>query len=213
MAGVDAAGLRVRIADPRSTIRHVDLWVDPATGVTLAARVYGVAAAPAVTTEFTTYRRGQPPAGVTTFRPARGVPDYPDRAIDIADAADQFAPVRTPASVAGLPRSSGVSAAVYGSGLTRVLVIPLPYRDAETLASQLTASGARRVEGQRFLQVGPLGVMVTNGRLALPSTGRGRVGAEVLGVRWLIGGTVTEATLLQAAHDLSTGARLERGER
>ena len=35
IAGVDAAGLRVAITDPQSTIRHVDLWVDPDTGVTL----------------------------------------------------------------------------------------------------------------------------------------------------------------------------------
>ena len=41
---------------------------------------------------------------------------------------------------------------------------------------------------------GPLGVMLTN------ASGR-------LGIHWLLGGTVTDAALLQAAHDLATGAR------
>jgi hypothetical protein len=200
VAGVDAAGLRVAITDLRSTIRHVDLWVDPATGVTIEARVYGDSTQPAVTTAFTRYSRSQPTADLTRFRPASGVPDYPDRAIDIADAADQFAPVRTPSSVAGLARSSGRSAAVYGHGLTRVLVIPLPYRDAQVLASQLEHSGGRTLHGQRLLRVGPLGVMLT--RASGP-----------LGIRWLVGGTVTDATLLDAAHDLATGARARRGSR
>lgn len=189
VAGVDAAGLRVRITDPRSTIDHVDLWVDPATGVTLEARVYGDSAQPAVTTSFTTYQSGAPAVALTRFRPAPGVPDYPDRVIDIADAADQYAPVHTPTSVAGFARTSGVAAAVYGSGLTRILVIPLPFRDAEVLASQLARSGGRTVHGQRLLRVGPLGVMVT-----------GVSGPP--GVRWLVGGTVTDATLLRAAADL-----------
>jgi hypothetical protein len=200
VAGVDAAGLRVQITDPRSTIRHVDLWVDPATGVTLSAEVYGDASQSAVSTTFTTYSPSTPSAEVTAFHAAPGVPDYPDRAIDIADAADQFAPVTTPTSVAGFARSSGVAAAVYGTGLTRLLVIPLPFRDADVLASQLKSSGAATVKGQQILRVGPLGVMVTRG------SGR-------IGVRWLVGGTVTDTTLLEAARDLAAGARIKPGAR
>jgi hypothetical protein len=200
VAGVDAAGLRVQITDPRSSLRHVDLWVDPATGVTLSAQVYGDSAQPAVSSTFTTYSSNSPDAATTQFHPAPRVHRFSENAIDIADAADQYAPVRTPASVAGLARSAGVSAAVYGSGLTRLLAIPLPYREAYDLASQLQTSGAQKFHGERLLRVGPLGVMVTSG-------------AGRLGVHWLLGGTVTDATLLEAAHDLAAQTRIRKGAR
>jgi hypothetical protein len=194
IAGVDAAGLRVPITDARSTIKYVDLWVDPTTGVTLSAAVYGDSSQPAVTTTFTTYSRAVPDTTVTSFHPAPGVHRYSDPVVDIADAADQFAPVLTPTSVAGLPRTSGKAAAVYGHGLTRLLVVPLPSRDADELGAQLDDSGDHTLHGQRILRVGPLGVMLT-----------GRTGP--LGVRWLVGGTLTDAGLLDAAHDLATGSR------
>jgi hypothetical protein len=117
-----------------------------------------------------------------------------DRVIDIADAADQFASVRPPARVAGLSRSAGRSAAVYGTGLTRLLVLPLPPSEAHDLACRLSESGAQRVHGQPLLRVGPLGAVV--------SRGAGR-----LGVRWLVTGTLTDQALLQAAADLDHRTR------
>ncbi len=74
IAGVDATGLRVDITDPRSTLRRVDLWVDPANGVTLAADVYGDVAQPALTTAFTTY------SGRCSGRRGHSVPTQPRRA-------------------------------------------------------------------------------------------------------------------------------------
>jgi hypothetical protein len=195
IAGVDATGLRVTIRDPRSTLRHVDLWVDPETGVTLAADVYAEAAQPALTTSFTTYSPSRPDDGVTRFRPRRHVPVTQDHVLDIADAADQFAPVDAPASVAGLSRTAGRSSAVYGSGLTRVLVVPLPEREAYELGYRFKESGARTVHGEQILRVGPLGAMVT------------RDGGPTFHGSWLITGTVTDETLLDAARDLAGGAR------
>lgn len=195
VAGVDAAGLRVEVGDPRSTLRRVDLWVDPATGVALAAEVYGDGSQPALTTTMSTYSRGRPEDAVTRFRPRRDVPVLSDHVVDIADAADQFAPVDAPAAVAGLTRSAGRSAAVYGSGLTRLLVIPLPPREAYELSRQLTRSGARTVDGEQILRVGPLGAMVT------------REGGSAFYGSWLVSGTVTDETLLDAASDLAEGGR------
>ncbi|MGC4110590.1 MAG: hypothetical protein QM747_09245 [Nocardioides sp.] len=189
VAGVDAAGIRVPVSDPRSSLRHVDLWVDPTTGVTLAARVYGEASQPAVSSTFTTFSHEAPGPDVTRFRHGPGVRAFTDNVIDIADAADQFAPVRTPSTLAGLTRAAGTSAGLYGDGLTRLLVIPLPYREGSELSDQLTVSGAQRVQGTRLLRVGPLGVVVTGA-------------AARFGIRWLLGGTVTDATLLQAAREV-----------
>ncbi|HEX3929938.1 MAG TPA: hypothetical protein VHW64_04500 [Nocardioides sp.] len=193
IAGVDAAGLRVPVTGVQSSLRHVDLWVDPATGVTLAARVYGVSSQPAVSTTFTTYSSAIPGTAATHFRPAPGVTRFADRIVDIADAADEFAPVKAPASLAGLSRTSGSAAALYGHGLTRLLAIPLPYRDADELAAQLTSSGATVVHGQELLRAGPLGVLVTRG-----------VGNVY--VHWLLAGTVTDAALRQAARELTRTA-------
>jgi hypothetical protein len=195
VAGIDAAGLRIEITDQRSTLSRVDLWVDPETGVALAADVYSDASQPALTTTLTTYSPSRPDDDVTTFRPRRNVPVIQDRVLDIADAAQQFAPVITPTSIAGLPRRSGTSAAVFGSGLTRVLVVPLPWREAGDLDRRLTDAGARPVDGQSVLRVGPLGALVT--RYTRPTE-----------VRWLVVGTVTDQTLLDAVADLRQGATL-----
>jgi hypothetical protein len=192
VAGVDTAGLRVAITDTRSAVRHVDLWVDSETGVALEVEVYGEASQPAVTTTFTTYSAGRPDAGVTRFRPAQGVSLLYYSVLDIAEAADQFAPIRPPATVTGLSRSAGRSAAVYGSGLTRLLVLPLPSREADELACRLSEAGAQRMHGQPLLRVGPLGAVVSRG--------------GTLGVRWLVTGTLTDQALLRAIADLDAGA-------
>jgi len=44
VAGVAAAGLRIRPTGPASTVDHLDVWADPRTGLPLAIAVYGRAA-------------------------------------------------------------------------------------------------------------------------------------------------------------------------
>jgi hypothetical protein len=194
VAGVDAAGLRVAIADPRSSLRRVDLWVDPANGVALAADVYGDASQAALTTTFATYSRDVPDDDVTLFRPRRNVTVVQQHAFDIADAARFFFQISTPHRLAGLPRRSGGSAAVYGSGLTRVLVVPLPPREGTELAQRLKETGARKVQGQRVLRVGPLGAVVSHSTPAVP-------------LHWLVTGSVTDRTLLRAVSELDDPSR------
>ena len=194
IAGVDAAGLRIAISGPASSISHVDAWVDPATGVALAVDVYGDSSQPAVSTAFTAFSPARPDIDKTRFRPAPGIFLSQDRVLDIADAANQFASVLPPSTIAGLVRSAGTAAAVYGSGLTRVLALPLPEREAEQIACRLSESGARRVHGQPLLRVGPLGAVVSRGD-------------DRLGVRWLVTGTVTDQALLEATADLDHQAR------
>jgi hypothetical protein len=197
IAGVDAAGLRIDIRDERSTLRRVDLWVDPASGVTLAADVYGDASQPALTSAFTTFSADSPGDDVTRFRPRRNVTVSRERVLDIADAANRFAPVEPPAALAGLPRTAGRAASVYGTGLTRVLVVPLPPREAAELGYRLEEAGAPLVHGQRLLRVGPLGVMVTRDR------------GRLFWGRWLLAGTLTDDALVDAVSDLESGARVQ----
>lgn len=199
VAGIAAPGLRVRPAAPQASVDHVDLWVDPETGVPLRVEVHAQAAgAPDFTTAFGDFSRARPPASVTDFVPTASTDVEVEQVLDIADAANQYAPLRPPRVVGGLPRSSSSEGAVgvYGTGLTQLVAIPLRPQEAEPLRGQLrTAIGAAdvpRLPAVR-LSVGPLGVLVT---------GRDDEGA------WLVAGTVDAVTLERAGRDLLTGTRV-----
>ena len=140
VAGVSAAGLRVVGSPGRSSISHVDLWVDPDTGLTLRAEVFGRGPGP----------RTSPPRSSTSPPMSRPVTRSPsagptriertfDDVLDIADAANQFAPFPPPDTIAGLDRSidTGGAVGVYGEGLTQVLAIPVRDREAEPLREQI----------------------------------------------------------------------------
>jgi hypothetical protein len=74
------------------------------------------------------------------------------------------------------------------------MVVPLWDRAARPLREQLERTpGVRVVEEGDLLAVGPLTVLLTQ--------------AESCDAGWLIAGTVTERTVLTAAHDLATSAR------
>jgi hypothetical protein len=195
IAGVDALGLRLRPADPRTSVDHVDLWADPVTGLVLALDAYGDEAQPAISTAFTSINLRTPPPATTAFHPAPGLHETVDDILDIADAANQFAPVLPPAQIAGLPKSASSPDAVgiYGSGLTQVMALPLQSRDAGYLADQLRTSGAATVSGALLLRAGPLGVYLVFSH-------------DPFDFAWLVTGTVTDDTLVRAAADLRSEA-------
>ncbi len=63
IAGIDAAGLQVRPADPRTTIAAVDIWADPATGLPAAVQVFARDSAhPVVTSSFLQLSESRPAA-------------------------------------------------------------------------------------------------------------------------------------------------------
>jgi hypothetical protein len=196
IAGVDTLGLRIDPSNPRTSVDHVDLWADPDTGVVLALHAYGVGAQPALSTAFTSVSLSTPDPSTTSFQPAPGVHQSFDNVLDIADAANQFAPVTPPEQVAGLIKSaySREAVGIYGSGLTKVMALPLQARDAGYLADQLRTSGARLVHRQPLLRVGPLGAYLV-------------ISHEPFDFAWLVTGTVTDQTLIRAGTDLVAGAR------
>jgi hypothetical protein len=194
IAGIDALGLRLRPSDSRTTIDHVDLWADPATGLVLDFAAYGDGSQPAISTAFTSISVSTPPANATTFHPAPGVRESVDDILDIADAANQFAPVVPPERIAGLRKSpaSREAVGIYGAGLTQVMALPLQSRDAGYLADQLRTSGAATVAGALLLRAGPLGVYLVFSH-------------DPFDFAWLLTGTVTDDTLVRAAADLQAG--------
>jgi hypothetical protein len=196
VAGRDALGLRVRPAE-RSSIERADLWVDTDTGVPLQVDLFVAGERePAFHTAFRTIDDTRPALETVTVDPPAGTERTFDDVLDIADAANQYAPFVPPGSVAGLARSDSTLGAVglYGTGLTQLVVVPLRDREAQPLREQLGRTlGNRQVPTGTVVSLGPLGVLLTG------EAGEGG---------WLLAGTVTEATLETGARDVLTGAEL-----
>ncbi len=194
VAGTSAPGLRLVPPSDLSSIDHADLWLDPASGVPLRVEVYADGAgAPAFTSQFREFSADRPSDDEVTFAPPPGVNVDFDDVLDIADAANQYAPVRPPGTVAGLARaaSSDRAVGVYGRGMTQVIAIPLRDREADALRDQLAlTTGVEQSPERTVVSVGPLGVVLT--------------GEEGDG-GWLLAGTLTRPALLRAADDLLAG--------
>jgi hypothetical protein len=194
VAGTSAPGLRVVPPSDLSSIDHADLWLDPRSGVPLRVEVYADrAGAPAFTSEFRDFSADRPDSADVGFDPPAGVEVNFDDVLDIADAANQYAPVRPPDTVAGLAKSASSDRAVgvYGRGMTQVIAIPLRDREADALRDQLaTTPGVAQDEERTVVSVGPLGVVLTGKK------GDGG---------WLLAGTLTRAALVRAADDVLAG--------
>lgn len=198
IAGVAAPGLRLDPASDQTSIDHVDLWVDEGTGLALAVEVYAVGSSTAVLrTQFEEFSTARPqPEEVAATFSDQVEQDVADT-IDLADAANRYAPFRVPQTVAGLERSSTDNGAVgvYGGGVTRVIAVPLRDQDAEALRDSLLGSpGAVISDTGTLVSSGPLSVFLTD-------TG---------GFDYVLAGTVTAEAIVTAADDVINGTRLRR---
>lgn len=202
IAGHSAAGLRLVPADRRSTIGHVDLWGEDRTGLPLRVDVYAVGggATPVLSTQVTSIDLSRPAASTTSFELTPGVHFSRGTALDEAAGANAFAPFVPPATVARLPRLGNEldfgAVGFYGRGPTAILAIPLRGFVADALGDQLRKSRSARDDGTSIsLEAGPISVRL----------------ADVAGGHFLLAGTVTPATLAQAATSLDHG--VQRTER
>ncbi|MEN3359318.1 MAG: hypothetical protein V7637_3300 [Mycobacteriales bacterium] len=214
VAGRDALGLRLHPADPHTTITRVDVWADADTGVPLRVEVAGAGAdRPVVEAAYLDFSTGRPAARTVAFVPPRGNDvEVSGGSDDLAARLNRRIRIQPPDQLAGYRRRQRVeglgAVGTYGRGVTVLAVSPLPSRIAEPLAEQLAKTpGVVKTEpseqrstmadgkttlitlsGNRsmLLTVGPLSVM-----LVLPLT--------VDSPGWLLAGTVTPATLQQAA--------------
>ncbi len=199
VTGRDALGLRLSPNAPQSSIDHVDLWADPDTGIPLRVEVYAKGDAKAAfTSEFMSFSGAMPDPSTTVFKtPGNASVSY-DGIIDVADAANQYAPIAPPRRLAGLQQSAAArlrAVGVYGRGVTELVAIPLWDRAAEPLRAQLEKTpGVKVIPEGHVLQVGPLSVLLTE--------------FDRYGGGWLIAGTVTQDTVITAAHELDRQSRL-----
>jgi hypothetical protein len=144
VAGVDAAGLRLLPADPRTTtVERVDLWADPATGLALRVELHATGTeGAALTSLLLDLDLSEPAPERTRFSPPFGARVSTVEAPDVAALADRFAPFQLPATVAGLPRRQrvddlGEGVGTYGDGFTALTVVPLERRTAGGLVDGL----------------------------------------------------------------------------
>jgi len=202
VAGVVAAGLRVRPSAAESTVDHVDVWADPGSGLPLSVGVYGRGGGPAaLRSSFLDVTLGSPDRTTTAFTVPAGATLQSGPTQDLATVIDQLGGAPPAARLAGLDRNPDLptlgSIGVYGSGVTVLAAVPLPDRVAYSLHHQLKPtpddpslpdSDTEQVQ----LSAGPLNLLLTPIDF--------RAGA------WLLVGTVTARTLQQAGREL-TGSR------
>jgi len=192
IVGRDAPGLRLTPKEQATTIGHVNIWADPASGLPLEVEVYGVGEErPVLTTTLREFTFGAPPDTATRFTLAEGVRVVYEPSVDVAAAANAFEPYDLPASLAGLGSRNGAdpgAVGIYGRGPTTLIALPLRGQVAGPLRRQLQDRGnAQLTVVGTLAPVGPVGLLITP---------RGRGGA------FLLAGTVTDETLRRAASEL-----------
>jgi len=115
-----------------------------------------------------------------------------EQSVDVAAAANAFAPYDLPTSLAGLSSRDGEdpgAVGIYGRGPTTLIALPLRGQVARPLRRQLQDRGSAQVTDVGILApVGPVELLLT------PYRGPGST--------FLLAGTVTTETLRRAAAEL-----------
>lgn len=203
VAGVDAAGVRVTVADPETTVGALDVWADPATGLPVAVEVRAKGVAdPLVSTAFAELDQG-PPDPAALLEPRRG----PGAGVTRSPTSDLFGVLgrgdgsTLPDRLAGRdrePAERGFPAlGRYGTTLGQLIAVPLPPDLAGTLIAGIGRAGAGRT-----LTVDGLGSALETPLLTLAVV-RSPDGARA----WALAGLVPRAAIVSGATGLVTGGQ------
>jgi hypothetical protein len=193
VAGQSAAGLRITPTDPASTIGHIDIWAQPATGLPLMVEVFGRGAgsAPALLSQFFQVSSWRPDQRVLTPQHGPGTGFTVTRAQNLAGVLNNLTPLALPAQLAGRDRiPTGFNPiGVYGGGLATFAVLGLPGSAARNLVAQTLLAG-----GTALALSGGTGALISapliNAVIISPSD------PDTI---FLLVGTVSPAVLEQAA--------------
>jgi len=203
VAGVDAAGLRLTPADPDTTIGHVDMWADPATGLPVAVELTARGGTrPVLVSHYLELSQTTPPADVL-------VPKHSPRsgfslttAPDVGDVLGSIGRGRIPLQLAGRElRQADIGGlrgvGVYGDGLSAFIAMPVPRDIGSGAAEAITSAGGTSEELPRGealeLAIPPLSVVVARSEFSR---------------RWyLLAGMTTTEVLRDAAGELTSFRR------
>jgi hypothetical protein len=192
VAGIDAPGLRITPDEKATTVGHVDIWADPVSGLPLEVQLYGLGDnRPVLTTTLREFTLGAPPDATTKFHLPEGVRVVYEPSVDVAAAANAFAPYDMPASLAGLGSRDGQdpgAVGIYGRGATTLIALPL--------RGSVSGPLRRQLEDRGTAQVTDVGILAPVGPVQLLITPRRPGGA------FLLAGTVTADALQRAASEL-----------
>jgi hypothetical protein len=146
VAGLRADGLRIVPADRRSTIGHIDVWVERGQGLPVALDVVDTRGVSALSSRFVDLELKAPKPSAIRIPSAPGVVHDSSDAPDLAARIQQFSSRRLldlPDSLAGIAASSPLDGAgTYGSGLVRFVVLPLPGRLPEQVLDAARSAGS-----------------------------------------------------------------------
>ena len=204
VAGVDAAGLRVMPADRGTTIGAIDIWADPRTGLPVEVQITGRGATqPVLSSSFLELSQHRPGLGVVTPHPAPGIgftatglPAVDSVLNGDGDGDHDGSPFprqlggRNHVAIPGSP--PGV--AVYGTGFSRFVLLPLPRAVGSTVLNAAIGAGADVVP-----VAGQTGVLIRTPLLTVLM-----VRAGLRPATFLFAGAVTPAVLENAATSLVT---------
>ena len=198
VAGVAAAGLRIVPAAPGTTVAHVDVWADPASGLPVQAEVTARGGArPVFVSRFLEVTLGAPDDRVLTPpEPRPGIGATETAVPDVLGALNRWQRFGgLPDRLAGQPRGDAVggtsAVGVYGTGLARFVVLTLPrrfgsdaYDNAATFGRRLDVPGGEAA----LIGTGLLTVLVVQGERTFLAAGLvepavlERAAAELAGV-------------------------------
>jgi hypothetical protein len=205
VAGIAAAGLRITPADPQTTVGHVDVWAEPASGLPLQVEVtVRGARTPILVTRFLEFSHSTPAETEPQLTPPalhNGIGSTVTQTPDTIAAYALIGFGSLPDSLAGRARSAASpvapdSVGLFGSGLTRFVVLPLPRRIGFQAFRSATRAGGRQLtfpDGDGVLVSTPLlSVLVMD--------------SDPTGRTYLLAGLVGGSLLEQAGSELSTYA-------
>ena len=161
VAGMAAAGLRVFPDDPASTVAHIDIWAEPASGLPVQVEVFGQGTGqPALETQFLQVSSWHPTPAVLTPQRGGGTAFTQTDAADLSGALGDLGSVILPATLAGRARLAAPigfgQVGIYGRGLATFAVLQI------TGITGLHLISAARYDGGTSLKVRHgTGVVVT----------------------------------------------------
>ena len=155
VAGVDAAGLQLVPADSTTTIGAVDVWADPANGLPLEVAIIGRGSAkPILVSNFFQVTERRPAAATVRPDPAPGVVMSSTRLPDVegvlsGDGDGDHDNDPFPGQLAGLSHvaipGNVAGVATYGTGFSRLVLLPLPRSVGPEVLNAATQAGAATV--------------------------------------------------------------------
>jgi hypothetical protein len=141
VAGISAAGIRLTPSTSETTVEHVDMWVDPGSGLPLSVEITARKSdAPIITSAFLDLDLGPPDPKIVRFQPPPdGAVNFTEAA-DFAQAVDRYSPFVLPEEIGGrsLLSSAAGAAGTYGDGFALIAVLVLSERHSPLNDDEMT---------------------------------------------------------------------------